>query len=351
MKIIRHSNNQHDKDNACNEHFSLSADLMKSNFLLPLFVGRTGGKYHTYEFSYQSLFSLSPSDGYKQHQTRKPDAPCFLKLAFLDTAFDDNYGHCLHDILPALLCLDSDYRFDQIIARRTPLMSSLIKLLGLNFKKISFIDPGQELLVNCFRLYKFTLFRNCGYQINYKMSMSFKNRLDLHINKTFKTTTNKRLIYCSRNHSSDVKHARLMDNDNELKIIEILKNFSISNGLNFTFFTGQEDGKTMSHEKQLLLFREAKIVIGPHGSAMSNVIYLNPENKPKVCEFSSGPESFPFVKHGGRAFDKNYNHLNSFIFDELYDYSLISFTKYSTPELTFIDLGDLKTFLDSIYSD
>jgi hypothetical protein len=355
MKIVRNPNNSNSKDDQCYKNIALKKEVMQRNFLTPMFEHRNYN-YMTYDFDYQSIFSLvagkkvprSPSDCYKLRPLTSDDVPHFLQLAFLDTAIDLNYGHCLHDILPALFSLDTDSRFDQIIARCTPLMSSLIKLFGLNFKKISFIEPEQALSVNCINLYKFKLFRNYHHQRNYKISMDFKNYLDSYINKSFNIASNNRLIYCSRNHSSDVKHGRRMDDDNELKIVDMLKDFSTVNGFDFTLFTGQEDGQTMSHEKQLLLFREAKIVIGPHGSAMANVIYLNPDNQPKVCEFSSGPEIFPIIKHGTEPFGKNYNHLNAFIFDELYDYSLISFTEESTPESTIIDLRDLETFLDTI---
>jgi len=64
-----------------------------------------------------------------------------------------------------------------------------------------------------------------------------------------------------------------------------------------------------------------------------------------VCEFTSGSEN---VVHSTEPFKKNYNNLNNFIFDELYQYFLIPFDNKSTNTVTSIDLKFIERFLNEI---
>lgn len=257
--------------------------------------------------------------------------------------FLKNYGHCLHDTLPSLLYLDKFSNSDVILSPLTDFMASLINLTGLSFKKVKFLKMHES--VNL-RFKTKTQFNFALQQRNFNMSFLFKQSLESHLNKTIYTDINNRLIYCTRNTSSDVKHNRRMLDSNEKAIINLLKSYAEDHNLLFTLFNGQENGKTMTHKKQMLLFREAKIVVGPHGSAMANVIYLNPKNKPSVCEFCKGKYSTN-VNHGSR-FGKNYNHLNSFAFEDLYNYAIIPFDEKSNTKITSIDITNLQNFLQSL---
>jgi len=264
----------------------------------------------------------------------------FNKISIFRSNFSNNYGHCLHDILPSLLYLDRFSNSDVILSPITDLMASLINVTGLSFKKVRFLKVRES--VNL-RFKTKTQFTFSLQQRNFDMSFLFKESLESHLSQTIHTDINNRLIYCTRNTSSDVKHGRRMLDSNEKTIINLLKSYAEDNNLFFTLFNGQENDKTMTHKKQMLLFREAKIVVGPHGSAMANVIYLNPKNKPSVCEFCKGEYSTN-VNHGS-PFTKNYNNLNAFVFEGLYNYALIPYEKGSTNKKTFIDIVNLKNFL------
>ncbi len=266
----------------------------------------------------------------------------FNKISIFKSKFLYNYGHCLHDILPSLLYLDKFSDSDVILSPLTDFMTSLINLTGLSFKKVKFLKAHESVNLRFTTKTEFTFY---GKQRNFDMSFLFKRSLESHLNQTIHTDINNRLIYCTRNTSSDVKHNRRMLDSNEKAIINLLKSYAEDNNLLFTLFNGQENGKTMSHEKQMLLFREAKIVVGPHGSAMANVIYLNPQNRPSVCEFCKGEYSTN-VNHGF-PFGKNYNHLNSFAFEDLYNYALIPFAKESNTQTTIIDIANLQNFLQA----
>lgn len=279
--------------------------------------------------------------------TRLPDDTLefteFNKISIFKSKFLYNYGHCLHDILPSLLYLDKFSDSDVILSPLTDFMTSLINLTGLSFKKVKFLKMHES--VNL-RFKTKTQFTFALQQRNFDMSFLFKQSLESRLSQTIHTDINNRLIYCTRNASSDVKHNRRMLDSNEKAIINLLKSYAEDHNLLFTLFNGQENGKTMSHKKQMLLFREAKIVAGPHGSAMANVIYLNPKNKPSVCEFCKGKYSTN-VNHGS-PFTKNYNNLNSFAFEDLYNYALIPFDEKSNTKITIIDIANLQNFLQSL---
>lgn len=255
----------------------------------------------------------------------------------------DNYGHVLHDMLPILLYLDSYSTADMIVCKSTHMIESLVKLHGIKFSKIKFLKPKEKLpIVDCdLFVLKFS-HPTCRYT---ELSTNYKQTLDKNVDKNNVDNKSALLLYCSRNNSTDVKHSRQMDQVCENQIISKLRQLADEKGLTFMIFTGQKNNKTMSHHDQLMLFRRAKIVVGPHGSAMANVIYLDPKNHPIVCEFTSGSEN---IVHNMQAFKKNYNYLNSFVFDELYQYFLIPFDMKSTNDVTCIDLKLMDLFLNEI---
>ena len=260
-------------------------------------------------------------------------------ICIINVQFPNNYGHCLHDVIPQLLYLDKQSKYDKIYTSGNPILHSLLNMIQIKFEKICFVENKEEKLI----MGQNVQIQNwpAYHKRDINKTRLIKQEINEFIKNNIKTEVNNRLIYCTRNTSSDAKHGRMMNHENEKEIVELLKKYCDKNDLLFTMFNGQEDGKTMSHIKQLKLFNEAKIVVGPHGSAMANVIYLNPKNKPRVCEFTSGTE---VQVHGG-IFNKHYNFLFGYLFDEIYDYNLIPFSKNSTPEFTSIDVDNLNRFL------
>ncbi|MDO7613708.1 MAG: glycosyltransferase family 61 protein, partial [Crocinitomicaceae bacterium] len=241
------------------------------------------------------------------------------------------------------LYIDQQSKYDKIYTSGTPILYSLFEMIQVKFKKIHFVEQQkEELIMDCadVEIQNWPAY----HKRNINKTRLIKQAIDEFIKNNIKTEVNNRLIYCTRNTSSDAKHGRMMNHENEKEIVELLKKYCDENHLLFTMFNGQEDGKTMSHIKQLKLFNEAKIVVGPHGSAMANVIYLNPKNKPRVCEFTSGTET----QIHGSAFDKHYNFLFGYLFDEIYDYNLIPFDKSSTSEFTSIDVDNLRGFIKRV---
>jgi hypothetical protein len=262
----------------------------------------------------------------------------YNKVLVLQTAFQNNYCHNLIDNLQTLMYHDQYTEADHIFTGGSQLMKNQIETLGIKLNKTTLIDQNEQCLFNtkCLCIY------NVGIKRHIKKATMFKNHVDKYIDNNFEIPTKPRLIYCSRNHSKDVKHGRKMSQENENEIIMLLKQYCEENDLTYTLFTGMESGHTMPLVDQLKLFRQAKIVVGPHGGAMSNVIYLDPTNNPRVCEFTGGTQ---VQVHANAIFGKNYNNLNAHLFDEMYDYCLIPFAIGSTSQLTTIDIDNLKKFL------
>lgn len=254
----------------------------------------------------------------------------------------DNYGHLLHDYLPMLLYIDTHSTADVIVSVCTPNIKSLITTLGITLKKTVFLHPGDRVE---YRVRYINIFdHKCYYRVH-RLCQRFKQVVDRYIEDTYPTSKCNLVIYCTRNTSTDVRHGRIMDQQNEDEIIDLLKQYTKIKGMELVIFNGQVNGKTMGHAEQVKLFRQAKVVIGPHGSAMVNVLYLNPMNKPIVCEFTSGQNN---IIHGLGNYGKNYNSLFAYCFETIYDYFLIPFDLKSTKKVTSVDIEDVKQFLHII---
>lgn len=292
----------------------------------------------------QKIYGLEAKLGYfyyfLDHKLKKQDTPSYSKVKILNIPWVEIYGHCLHDVIPKLLYEEKNSDCDAVYVCASPILNSLIKLFRLQFKKVVLLDNieikifSDELIIENHEAFHFR---------DKEKIRIFKNQIDFVIDKEYQSNTANRLIYCSRN-GENVTHGRKMDLKNETDIISELQEFCLANNLIFTFFNGQENGSTMSHLSQLKLFSEAKVVIGPHGTAMANIIYLNPKNKCSICEFTSGTEvviqSAPFINH--------FNNMFGYLPDDLYNYFLIPFSASSTNSITLIDIDNLKEFLNSI---
>jgi hypothetical protein len=289
------------------------------------------------DYSLQKRFGLDVSFGryflqdkliFKKHS--------FPKAKILNIPHCETYGHCLHDIIPKLMHEDLQSEYDVIYTCGSSVLKSLLDLFEIKFDRVQILNEDiveietDEICIE-----------NCnGFHIRDKEKIKLlKKQIDTIIAKKYEPEISNRLIYCSRS-GTNVTNKRRMCQENEEEIIRLLKTFCNTNNLVFTFFNGQEDTQTMSHINQLKLFSEAKIVVGPHGTAMSNIIYLNPNNNCDICEFTSGTE---VVVHGG-SFVKHYNALYGFLPEELFKYYLIPFSKGSTFPTTKIDTDNLKEF-------
>lgn len=257
--------------------------------------------------------------------------------AVVNIPWSDNYGHCLHDVLPYICYLDSLKKF-QIYTSHTRMIESLMETYDLNLHDVKFVDKSCVITNKHVHMFNEPITRDK------QRSWALKKHIDNKITK-LGICNNNRLIYCTRNIGSGHGHKRPLDSSCENEIVSMLRQHCEKNNLHFTLFYNEHpDGTKMSHLEQMMLFSEAKIVVGPHGSAMANCIYLNPGNDCKICEFTSGTQK---QIHGG-VFDKHYANLFDYIFEDYLDYYLIPFTRDSTGERSRINTDNLNRFLNMI---
>ena len=111
-----------------------------------------------------------------------------------------------------------------------------------------------------------------------------------------------KVIFYSRNGGTT---RRVLDIDLEQQLISIITNAMQSRGQDksdLILFNGKdENGNTISIESQKNMFATANTVIGPHGSGLTNIIWMNPRcstsTTPKVLEFASSKRT-PQIQKG-----------------------------------------------------
>lgn len=259
----------------------------------------------------------------------------------INIPFSNNYGHILHDVIPNLLSLDKQDKYDKVIMSNNPLLKKILIVLKIRLsEKIVLIESPLDFNCN-----KITHSSCPAFHVRNTESIKlFKEYIESFIKGRIATKKRNRLIYYKRQ-GKDVKNGRGMSASNEKEIISLLKSYASDKNLDFTIFNGLKNGKTMPFIEQIKLFREASVVVGPHGSGLANTVWMDPHNNCRVCEFCSGPNHIIHGSKENSGYVKNYNFLYGGILGEFIDYNLIPFTSSSSPKNTSIDLNNLKKFL------
>ena len=212
------------------------------------------------------------------------------------------YGHMYSEVFSELYALDKTYpNYDCIVALITPLMREIIDFFGLKLsEKINFIcsktDPAQNFLLNFDQL---EIANHSPKSFSNKQQKVLALKDEFHRLKPIANTPKQYLIFCSRT-SSKAKNGRNITQENEADVVHYLKTYADEQNLEFCFLTGEDsNGRKTSIATQYELFSNAKIVIGPHGGAFSNLIFLDPAKKPIVIEFCpSWAKSFSILFDG-----------------------------------------------------
>jgi hypothetical protein len=179
--------------------------------------------------------------------------------------------------------------------------------------------------------------------------------------------TRQRVIYYSRRRTdrdgndsdADVpasnKHmrgVRAMDQAQEQEILKLIQNIMRRFGHDheLVVFTGQD----MSFRDELMLFRSASTVIGPHGGGLANLLWLTPNqgvsdeggcpNRPKVLEFVTNA-AVPDV-HGGYCLTSYYT---MFATAPWMEYHQVLFQPPSDRQKTRVSLGDVRDALITMF--
>ncbi len=291
-------------------------------------------------FTCNKNLSLSQSLS-KEDKRRHQEKSCvnnYKTVCIPYIGYNNNFCHNLIDILPELLYLDGTEKYDLILAPHSQVTENLINTFNIKFQNIKFIKNDFIFTSQTIDLYQYNIDQR---RIN--KSLKLREVLLKQINITANPD---KLIYCTRNTGGGAKHGRKMNAHNEDTIIKLSKHYAQSNDLDFIVFDGRhKDGSIMSILEQAQLFNQAKMIIGPHGGALANILYVGSDNNCKVCEFVNGKHT---TVQKCRPFGKNYNRLLGYAPETYLDYYLIPFEIGSDKEETFINIDNFKYFLNSI---
>ena len=231
------------------------------------------------------------------------------KMLILNLNHIHAYGHIYTEVLSELYAVGDVYsEYDCVVTMLSPLMTRIIDCFNLNFsKKIKFILHEEKQNPFLLKFKKLKIVTHSPNRYPNKVKNVEKLKTSFHAANPIVKKEKDLLLYCSRN-SITAGHGRKLTQENQNQIIEILKEYADKNNLEFYLLTGQEsDGTVTSIPKQYELFSSAKLVVGPHGGVMSNLIFLDPLKEPNIIEFC------PLVR-------KNFN--------ILFDGAILNFAKY-----------------------
>lgn len=271
---------------------------------------------------------------------------CAPNIVVLNLNHSDAYGHIYTEVLSELLAVDETYEdYDCVVIRLSPLMNEIINLFQLKISnKVKFVKTKERFILDCEKL-KIINHEPKSY-IN-KTQNILKLKKAFHDAIMIDETEKDLLIYCSRNNHKTAGHGRKLTSENEDQIVEILKQYAFENSLNFYFWNGIEpDGTNTSILKQYKLFSSAKLVVGVHGGAFSNMIFLDPLKCPTIIEFCPLPgKTFDKLSNGAFSQFASYHKILfqlPFKIGKLPKQEIIDFLGYTDSN---IDLSELKTVL------
>lgn len=247
-------------------------------------------------FSYQQIKGRLVNS--KKNNVIKNGTPKFIhklkgRIAILSQGASgyNNYAHFLFDIIPKIKLISMSVDLKKIdyfyYSKLNSFQKEIFKKFGINEKDI--LDSNRYRHVTCDKIvgvthpnyFKGTIFGAHSVMPEWIVYFLRKKFLS---NKKFKSKFKK--IFIDRSDSKN-KHCKLINN-NEIKNLLKTKGFKILTLSKFNF------------KKQISIFNNAKIIIGPHGAGFANLVFckkntkvieLKPSNHPnkvykRVCEIN-----------------------------------------------------------------
>ena len=266
--------------------------------------------------------------------------------------FHNNYGHTIHDYLPGLAWFFQNTD-GAVLVLETSVTKEIVQCVfePEQLKRVVWIQENVLVQVSG----SLTVI-TAPHKYYYPPRMSPPLRQALHTqfakkNMCKSSTQNEpTVIYYSRQ-SKKTYHGRVMDTHNEkLVVSEIQKAMNKWNipGEVIVFNGMRKDNTPMPIKDQIHLFSSAKFVIGPHGSGLANIAWMDwsGNSKPQVLEFICTPQSK--VVQNGCPWGKTY--YNLLHVPTPISYHHIGFTSQSTAETTYVNIEDLQKALDVMMS-
>ncbi len=233
-------------------------------------------------FSYQQIKGKLVKS--KKNYVIKNGTPKFInkfkgKLAILTQGASgyNNYMHFLYDIVPKikLISLATDLKKVDYFyfSKLNNYQKEIIKFLGIDEKKI--LDSNKYRHVQSSKIIGVThpnYFTGTISNAHSKMpKWIIKYLRNKFLKKNF-VKSNIDKIYIDRS-DSKLKHCKIINN-NQIKKFLISKGFKTLRLTNFNF------------KKQIQIFKNAKLIIGPHGAGFANLIFC--KKNTKIIEIKPG---------------------------------------------------------------
>lgn len=307
---------------------------------------------------------IHPTDQKFPHN--KPVATHEVEGSFVGFAssFPSNYGHLIHDHLPIIAWLltfvPETTRFILHYIPYRPVAPELIKVVDSIFAdRVMWVEYDHVVHIKRGNLLVIVPDRVPTYMGTSFMQPLQKWLMVRHPNTNILHSTDSPhglIIFYSRMTEFGVSGGRVVEANHERDIISMIKLAMVRHGRKerFHIFNGYDDkNEPMNIRDQFLLFRTATTIIGPHGSGLANMIWLDfdraglsCDKRPQVLEFVAGPDS-EMVQHGpGRGKYLGYQ----FLFRGLpIDYHNILYTDNSNNAITYIHLKALDLALDNMW--
>lgn len=207
----------------------------------------------------------------------------------------NNYYHWLIDVLPKILILEDQIKKNKIKNILVPNYEKRYQIESLScfFKKndTNFINLSQ----NKFLQFDNVIFctNNSNFEFyNYDLLKKFKNRILKYIKlKKIKAKYDYKKIYIDR-FDANKKKDRFLANEKKLKNKLKKEGFKFITLSNYSFF------------EQVLIFNNAKLIVGLHGAGLANILFVKKSTKIIELTNSEWPDMYYKLS---KCLNLNYN--------------------------------------------
>lgn len=207
----------------------------------------------------------------------------------------NNYYHWLIDVLPKILILEDQIKKNKIKNILVPNYEKRYQIESLScfFKKndTNFINLSQ----NKFLQFDNVIFctNNSNFEFyNYDLLKKFKNKILKYIKlKKIKAKYDYKKIYIDR-FDANKKKDRFLANEKKLKNKLKKEGFKFITLSNYSFF------------EQVLIFNNAKLIVGLHGAGLANILFVKKSTKIIELTNSEWPDMYYKLS---KCLNLNYN--------------------------------------------
>ena len=213
-----------------------------------------------------------------------------------------HYGHYKHDALPALYQACNSGMYDLILTPG-PMPVDMKTFTDIKLNNVKLVDAGEEISFTSdvvdwetSTAWDTWIYHNWFFQQERK---EIKDIIDKQIDQLITVGEQNKMIYCQRVDESCFL-GRILSDEQDIEVQQMLSKYATDNGLEYIKFSSC---KGMTHLDQIKLFREAKVVVGLHGTALSNLHYVDSRNDCKVLEFSNSARLTQYGLSGGMLGD------------------------------------------------